>query len=100
MIQITDEQFLNIAEGKEDGIVILSTPSCVKCAALKKDIDSKGNPLNIVTYIFDNSHEKVLSYISENGYLSVPITFLSKEGEVKTSNEHSYDDIIEELEIN
>jgi hypothetical protein len=44
MRTLTEQDFVDIATAKTDGIVILSTPTCGKCATLKKQIDASEYP--------------------------------------------------------
>jgi glutaredoxin len=99
MTQIKEQEFLNIANGKSDGITVLSTPTCTKCASLKQKIENLGNPLNITTYVFEPSDENALQFIQENGFMNVPVTIKSLNGIVCSTNEPSYDDIVEELSL-
>jgi glutaredoxin len=97
MQQLNQKEFLDIATGKTDGFVILSTTTCVKCAALKRKIEELGNPLNISTYLFSPTDEEALAYIQSNGLMSVPVTIYTKNGEPQHTFEVSYDDILEEF---
>jgi hypothetical protein len=97
MNHINEEEFLQIATGKKDGIVVISTKTCVKCGALKSKIDASGNSHGIVTYVFEPSDEAAASYLSNEGYLSVPITLLSKDGTVEKSDALTPQELYEEL---
>ena len=97
MNQINQTEFLLIAMGAEDGVVIISTTTCAKCASLKKRVDDEGNPHGIVNYVFDPDDSEAADFLGEAGYLSVPVTLRSLDGVVEASSGIEPDEVYEEL---
>jgi hypothetical protein len=94
MKQLTETEFLAIAKGESDGIVILGTATCHKCAHLKKQAGG-----NADSYVFNPSDSEALEFIQSNGLMCVPITIRSNNGEVSQSNETDWNDVKEELHL-